>query len=295
MVPEIETEPTPKSDFAIGLLVYASTAFVFFPLTRFLVAQTVGQDQLLHSFLVLTMAGTLLIYERRVDLRPIWELGKWSRMLLVGSYLVVVGVLFTGWTLLMIPAFCLAVASGAIWVFGERVKRMVGALTGAFALFQGFVLLLPAFDWPLRGIAGRLSGWGLQQVGKSIELGVNTLTKEPQLVLMSNEQPFIVAAECNGYGVIVSAFLLSMLLVLYRRIPVAMKLGAVVGAGITGVIFNAIRITIIVVLAPIVGQKHYLLMHEIVGTIVYYAALIVIWVLIQRIPSRSKIQVASIP
>jgi exosortase/archaeosortase family protein len=286
-----KTEPEslpPKSDFAFGLLLYAATGFVFFPLTRFFFAQTIEQEQLLHAFFILVMAGAWLVYERRVKLRPVWELGRWARALLVASYAVLVVVLLTHWTLLMIPSFCLAIASGAIWAFGERIKRFVGALMGAFALFQGFVLLLPAADWPLRGIAGRFSAWTLDLLGREIQLALAPGAEEPSLILLSNGQPFIVAPECNGFGVIVSSFLLSLLLVLYRRIAVWTKVAVFALAGLIGVVFNTLRITIIVMLAPVVGADRYMLMHEIVGTIVYYAALLGIWFLIQRIPVRRR-------
>jgi len=280
------SKPASKSDFSVGLLVYAASALAYFPLTRFLVVQTVEQDQLLHAFFILAMAGAWLVYERRVELKPAWVWGRWAQGLLVASYALLLVILLTGLNVLMIPSFCLAIASAAIWAFGEQIKRFIGAFVGAFALFQGFVLLLPAVDWPLRTVAGRLSGWFLDLLGRTIQLGLNQASGEPTLVLVSNGHPFIVAPECNGFGVIVSSLLLSLLLVLYRQISVGRKVAAWIAAGLAGVVFNAIRITIIVLLAPVVGQERYMLMHEIVGTIVYYAALIGIWLAIQRIPNR---------
>jgi exosortase len=249
-----------------------------------LIDQTINQDQLLHSFLVLSMAGALLVYERRVKLSPVWELGLWSRRLLIASYVILIVVIFTGWTVLMIPSFSCAVASGAIFVFGDRVKRFVAALVGSFTLFQGFVLLLPFLDWPLRGLAGQMSGTVLKLLGREIELRLYQL-EEPALVLLSNGQEFLVAPECNGFGVTVSSLLLSLLLVIFRRIKLSGKISCFFLAGVIGLIGNTIRITIIVLLAPIVGQERYMVMHEIVGTIVYYATLALIWWMIQRLPS----------
>lgn len=296
-VPEKKEAPVEalRSDFAIGILVYASTAVIFYPLTRFLFSQTLGQEQLLHSFLVLAMAGAWLLYERRVRLKPAWELGRWARGLLVAAYVLLVTILFTGWSVLMIVSFSLTIASGVIWVFGERVKRFVGALVGAFAFFQFFVLLLPVADWPLRGIAGHLSGWVLHYLGRDVALQVFKAGEAPSLVLMSNHQPFVVAAECNGFGVIVSSFLLAALLILYRRIPIWTKAAAFLLSGLLGLVFNAVRITIIVMLAPAVGEKHYLLMHEIVGSITFYSTLLAIWFLIRKIPTRRPAAVPSAP
>jgi|TARA_B110000037_G_scaffold131640_1_gene149487 exosortase/archaeosortase family protein len=277
-----------KSDFATGLLIYSITAFIFFPLTRFLFDQTVNQDQLLHSFLVLSMAGALLVYEKRVRLNPVWELGLWSRRLLIISYVILITVVMTGWTLLMIPSFSCAVASAAIFVFGDQVKRFVAALVGAFTLFQGFVLALPFLDWPLRGVAAQMSGSVLKFLGREIEIRLYQLD-EPALLLLSNGKEFLVAPECNGFGVTVSSLLLALLLVVFRRIKLSGKIGSFFLAGIIGLIGNTIRITIIVLLAPIVGEDGYHLMHEIVGTIVYYGTLTFIWWMILRLPTIKEV------
>ncbi len=277
-----DVPPAPRSDFAFGLLVYALSGMVFFPLTRFLVNQTVNQDQLLHAFLVLFMAGVLLIYEKRVKLQPVWIMGAWSRWLLAGAYGLILVVLATGVTVLMIPAFCLAVSSAVILVFGGRVKRFTAGLVGAFAVFQGFVVLLPVLDWPLRGIAAQLSGSALHLIGRTIELRLYNATIEPALVLVSEGQEFLVAPECNGFGVTLSCLLLSLLLVLYRRIALWKKLGTLLFAVAFGLFSNAVRIVVIVLLAPLVGQDNYFVMHEIVGTMTYYAALIGIWYFIHR-------------
>lgn len=276
-----------KSDFATGFLVYALTAFIFFPLTRFLFDQTINQDQLLHSFLVLSIAGALLVYEKRVKLTPVWELGQWCRRLLITSYVLLIAVIMTGWTLLMIPSFSYAVASAAIFVFGERVKRFIAALVGAFTLFQGFVLALPILDWPLRGVAAQMSGSALKLLGREIEIRLYQLN-EPALILLSNGKEFLVAPECNGFGVTVSSLLLALLLVIFRRISISGKISSFFLAGIIGLIGNMIRITIIVLLAPIVGEDRYMIMHEIVGTIVYYGTLTFIWWMILRLPTINE-------
>ncbi len=279
------SSPDPaKSDLAAGLVIYAATAFVFYPLTRFLFTRTVGQDQLLHSFIVLVLAGAFIVFERRLRLRPAWKLGRWSLSLLGASYALLLVVLITKWNFLMIPSYCFAVASAAIFAFGEGTKRFVGAFVGAFALFQAFVLALPLLDWPLRGIAGQFSARALGALGSDVQLVLYKHLREPMLILIHNGKEFHVAPECNGFGVMVSAFLLSMLLILYRRIPLWTKASAFLSAGAIGLAFNVLRIAIIVLLAPVVGSERYFLMHEIVGVIIYYAALLVIWWIVQRIP-----------
>ena len=132
-------------------------------------------------------------------------------------------------------------------------------------------------DWPLRSMAGEWSAYVLELIGQSTELGLFGQVGEPPiLVLMVNEQPFHVASECNGFGVIITSLLLALLLAIHRRLNI-FDLGLNLLAGvIIGFMFNIVRIVIIVLLAPSM-MEHYHLMHEIIGGITYWACLILIW------------------
>ncbi len=97
------------------------------------------------------------------------------------------------------------------------------------------------------------------------------------LILRVNDYPFHVASECNGFGVILTSLLLSLLLAIYRRLNVFDLCLNMLAGVIIGFIFNTLRIVIIVILAPSL-MEHYHLMHEIVGGLTYWACLILVWV-----------------
>ena len=133
-------------------------------------------------------------------------------------------------------------------------------------------------DWPLRSMAGKWSAYVLELIGQSAELGLfGQASEPPMLVLVVNEQPFNVASECNGFGVIITSLLLALLLAIHRRLNIFdLGLNLLAGA-IIGFMFNIVRIVIIVLLAPSMMERYHL-MHEIVGGFTYWACLISVWI-----------------
>jgi exosortase/archaeosortase family protein len=185
----------------------------------------------------------------------------------------------SGWVgLLIIPAYCCALAAGVRFVFGEGTRRLTRTVAGTLCVFLLLSLFMEPLDWPLRSLAGQWSEFVLGLFGQSTELGlVGQEAGPPMLILMVNDYPFHVASECNGFGVILTSLLLALLLAIYRRLNVFDLCLNVLAGIIIGFIFNILRIVIIVLLAPSLTE-HYHLMHEIVGGITYWACLVLVWV-----------------
>jgi len=85
-----------------------------------------------------------------------------------------------------------------------------------------------------------------------------------------------VAAECNGFGLLGTTLILTAAFILYRRVGWLDGFLLIPTGVFVAVVGNLLRILVIIGLAPHVGDR-YLLMHEIVGTIVFYGALAVQW------------------
>lgn len=259
------------------VLLLFSTLAVYGSLLHMLFVQTVAHEQLLHAFFVLALAGGLVFYESRVPLKPKWQLTNTVIGLLSANYILLILGWLTGWTLLLVPGLCCALAALAVYVLGDERIRMVVAWFSAFGAFVVLALLLPALDWPLRGLAGAWGAWALGLLGQQHELRLIAHDGVPMLLLLVNEMPFHVAPECNGFGVMTSSLLLSLLLVIQRVLPWVDKALTLVGALFLAFAANILRIIVIVLLAPLVGADNYMLMHEIVGGITYYGCLILIW------------------
>ncbi len=263
---------------AMPLALYALAAMVFLPVISWLWRRTTTEEQLLHAFVILVFALAALIYEKRISLRAVFDFGRGAGLLLVGSLLLAVSSALTGASILVLPGFVLALASALVYVFGSGIARFTAALLGAFSLYVLMALLLPFLDWPMRTLAAQGSARILGWLGQDAELALTASREEgPMLLLFANDHPFHVAAECNGFGVLTASLLLTLLLVLFKKIALFDKALLLAAAVVCGIAFNYLRIIIIVYLAPVVGLDNYYVMHEIIGVITYYGSLLFLW------------------
>ncbi|MFQ3226136.1 MAG: exosortase/archaeosortase family protein [Lentimonas sp.] len=290
-----------QTDFWINCLLYGCLGVALLPITVWLASTANQQSRILHALIVLIMAIFTLLFYTRIDITEPLTFNKSARKTLFAAYglMMLSGIspyvippssslLTLFGSLLVIPAYCCGLASAVLFVFGRDLRRITYTATGTFCAFMLLSTLMAPLDWPLRTLAGKWSGAALSALGKTVELGVqgNTATEPPQLILLVNEHPFHVASECNGFGVILTSLLLSVLLTIYRRNG-AIHTCLNILTGITlGFIFNTLRILIIVLLAPAM-MDHYHLMHEIVGTITYWGCLILTWILLKG-PTRTE-------
>jgi exosortase/archaeosortase family protein len=274
-----DTKPD-SLDRALPFLIFAVTGIVFLPAVNWLLQQTVAHEQLLHAFLVFLLSGALLVYERRITIRPVYQFSNTSQTLLIFSYAALVAAIFSKINLIVLVALCLSLTSLLLFVFGTQRRRLIFSSIAAFGLFSGIAVLLPIMDWPLRTLAGKWAAYGLSLFGQQVELGLVRSEAGPMLILMNNGRPFNVAAECNGFGMISSCILMAMLLALYRKLPLFDRLGWIGVAFALGVAFNTIRIILIVLLAPTLPDTSYMMMHEIVGLSTTYGGLAILYFLL---------------
>ena len=290
-----------QTEFWLNCLLYGCLGVAFLPITLWVANTANEQSRILHALIVLAMAVFALVLYTRIDVTEPLTLNQSARKTLAAAYGILMLSALSPYiippsspllsligSLLVIPAYCCGLASLVLFVFGPDLRRIAYTATGTFCAFMLLSILMEPLDWPLRTLAGKWSGAALEMIGKTVELGVYNpaATEPPQLILLVNEHPFHVASECNGFGVILTSLLLSVLLTIYRRTNIVDTCLSIL-AGITlGFIFNTLRILIIVLLAPSM-MEHYHLMHEIVGTITYWACLILTWVLLKG-PTRRE-------
>jgi len=260
---------------------------MFWPITHWFAQTTHEQSRILHALIVLLLACVLLVKFSGTKIEAPFRLNSPARNALYLSFGILLlqffGRFFTEspyLSLLGIPAYCSGFAAVLLFVFGNRTRDIVVTATSTFGVFIFLSTLMDRVDWPLRTLAGQCSGWVLNLMGKTVQLGVRDNPGDPaQLILLVDKHPFHVASECNGFGVITTCLLLAVLLSIYRRLkPLQFLISLVAGIAL-GFAFNTIRIICIVLLAPSM-MEHYHLMHEIIGTISYWAALIITWKLL---------------
>lgn len=287
-------EKRTQTEFWMNGVLYACLGIAFLPITLWVASTANDQSRILHALIVLAMAIFVLVFYNTIEVKEPLTLNRSARRTMITAYGLLLlslvlrkaippssEILSLISSLLAIPAYCFGLASMVLFIFGQSVRRITYTATGTFCAFMLLSISMAPLDWPLRTLAGKWSGMALSALGKTVELGVqgSTATAPPQLILMVNEHPFHVASECNGFGVILTSLLLSVLLAIYRKLgPIDSALNLL--AGITlGFVFNTLRILIIVLLAPSM-MEHYHLMHEIVGTITYWGCLVLTWILL---------------
>jgi exosortase/archaeosortase family protein len=288
-------------DFWLHCLLYACLGLAFLPITHWVATTANEQSRLLHALIVMLAAVGLLVLYTRLEIGAPLQLNSSARNTLVAAYGLLAlnalarqflpqsaELLYAIGSLLSIPAYCCALASLCLFIYGEGLRRIAYTAGATFCAFLLVSIFMAPLDWPLRTLAGKWSGAALDLLGQSVELGVSgeVAGVPPKLILLVNEHPFHVASECNGFGVILTSLLLSVLLAIYRQLgPIDTALNVI--AGITlGFLFNTLRILIIVLLAPLL-MAHYHTMHEIVGTLTYWGCLILTWILLHG-PTRNE-------
>jgi exosortase/archaeosortase family protein len=267
--------PSRQQDYllAAGLLVL--TAIIFWPAIRWLTSQTFAHEQLKQSFFIVLLVGGWIAWEKRTALRVAPQFTNSSLGWLFASYALAAAAVFFQHPLLVLAGLVAAVGGIVNYVFGERAFRRTLPLLGVFALLILFVLLFPILDWPLRQMAGLEAARLLKLLGLASQLAVQA-GPPVKLILIANGSPFHVATECNGFGLITSSLLLGTILLLYRQ-AAAWRFALLLPLCIAvAFVFNFLRITTIVLLAPRF-PGHYNILHEIAGLIALYAGLGIVW------------------
>lgn len=271
-------------DFWLHGLLFVLLGIALWPLTLWFAQTAEEQSRLLHALIVLSAATVLLVRFGHTTVENTLELNRPARRALFAAYgllvLSYIGRSFGAppWLgLLVIPAYCCALAAGVRFVFGAGTLRLTRTVAITLGVFLFISLWMAPLDWPLRALAGRWSESVLSWIGQDAALGLYTAASQPRrLILLVNEHPFHVAAECNGFGVILTSLLLAVLLSVHRRLSLfGIARNLLLGLAL-GFAFNTLRIVGIVLLAPAL-MEHYNLMHEIVGGITYWACLVLVW------------------
>ena len=275
---------------AWGLVII--TGLLFWPVTRWIVAEAVAREQIKQGMVLLLCATALIIWKNSRELRPLPNLSNEALVLLAGAFACVGLAGTTGWSLLLLPGMTLGLAGSLRMILGTTGYRFLKPLiAGVFALVI-IIMVFPLLDWPLRQLAGVEAARVLNALGLAPQLAVSNANHDPQLVLMIGKQAFLVATECNGFGLITSGALLALLAGEISKRPRWITTGLMLLALLTGFFVNLLRILAITQLAPRF-PGHYQAMHEVIGTIMLWLGLGFIGWLAWR-PQASELPPASL-
>ena len=281
-------------EFWYYCILYLLLSIAFWPITQWFADTAQEQSRILHAFIIIVFATGFLVRFSKVEISAAFSLNSRARVTLIGAYTL----LFIGYinqlfvlkltnasalffslfsALINISSYCLAVASVSFFLFGKHLDRIIYTISGTFCVFLLLSTLLEPLDWPLRGIAGQWSAALLGLVKQSVALQLHQIGNgASQILLIVNGQPYHVATECNGFGIILTSILISVMLVIFRRRSYFDCMLNIMTGAFIGLVFNILRIISIVMLAPLM-MNHYHLMHEIIGGIAYWSCLLFVW------------------
>lgn len=250
----------------------AATAAVFWPVTRWIVAETAARQQIRQAAILLGAAAGLVAWQHRDELRIKGDLCNRTLLLVAGAFAAVAAAGLAGWSWLVLPGFALALAGCLQALFGaEGYKYFRPLVAGVAALFV-IIVAFPVLDWPLRQLAGVSAALVQAKLGLEPNLTLTGTAQDPQLILSVAGGHFLVATECNGFGLITSGALVAILAggIAGRR---WWTIAALVPAGLAiGFVFNLLRILVISTTARYF-PGHYDALHEVAGVIALWAGL----------------------
>lgn len=264
-----------------SLAAWAGALLLFWRAIRWIAGTTLAREQIGHAAIVLLFALAFLLRERQATFSL--RFGRRASWFYAIACLMAALAGLLQQPLLMLCALGVLAGAFLLFVFGDSVLRLAFGFGLAFSGFTFLSVLFPLADWPLRLLAGRTAMWFLGALGHSVQLA---LAGDPVcLILVDGGRPFEVAPECNGFGIISGCILLALLLVFSRRLRLTDKILALALAPLLGLLSNALRIFLIVLLAPLAGA-HYFLLHEIVGIALFFGTLGGLWWLVEGLPER---------
>lgn len=250
----------------------AATAAVFWPVTRWIVAETAARQQIRQAAILLCAAAGLVAWQHRDELRIKGDLCNRTLLLVAGAFAAVAAAGLAGWSWLVLPGFALAFAGCLQALFGAEGYRYFRPLVAGVAALFVIIVAFPVVDWPLRQLAGVSAAVVQAKLGFEPNLTLAGTAQDPQLILSVAGGHFLVATECNGFGLITSGALVAILAggIAGRR---WWTIAALVPAGLAiGFVFNLLRILVISTTARYF-PGHYDALHEVAGVIALWAGL----------------------
>ncbi len=267
----------------LEVIAWVCAIVAFSPACVWLYKALAQSGQLRDAIVILVTALGVLSIEYNIrPHKPRFSLlaVKW---LLFGYISIFVAKYFGIWGVFVsLAGFSSTLIALGLTLFSRR--RYVYAAGGSFYAFTVLSFFTQAFDLPLRILAGRLSAYILSLFNDSVAL-LAYGSDSVQIALKVSGRTYLVATECNGFGIILGCVVLSIVIALFRKkISTLKRILIIPLAAFFAYVMNSLRIVTIIVLAStLVGSQHYHFMHETVGYIFFAISLILVWLFSKKI------------
>ena len=260
-------------------VILAVTVIAYAPMVDSVIRLSARTTQALNAFMLLgfTFADAFMTAWKTHRFGP--AINRHGMILFACSCLALVLASVSSLWPLAVLGLCLNVGALLSFCWGRAgVVPFYPALTGLGAAVA-MLVFVPSLDELLRTVAAYCSAWALSLAGIQADIVQGAAPFHIVLVAEKGAGVFDVATECNGFGIILSSVVVSIVLTLRRRYPWGLAAGLLVLSAVLGLAFNTLRIVAIAV-ASLQTDVDYGLIHEGLGTVVYLVALGVVYRLI---------------
>lgn len=272
-----QPEESPSGGGWLEYLAWIGAAAGFSPALYWLGKAVVDSQQLRDAFIILVVAGIVMAMEHGIfPHKPRFNKNVLAALAVAYAAFFCAG-LFGVFANVMLTLFGVSAFIVSIGFACFDRKRYVLAVGGAFYIFTILSFAIKIFDLPLRVWAGKLSAFVLSKFNDTVQLFL-IRGQEPQIAMNVDGASYLVATECNGFGIISSCLVLSAVLAFFRSDASIIKKAALIAlSGALGYFLNSMRIVSIVAVAPIAGKKNYFFWHEAFGYAFFAAALLLVF------------------
>ncbi|HVM60803.1 MAG TPA: exosortase/archaeosortase family protein [Verrucomicrobiae bacterium] len=281
----------PRADLVSVILVLAITVLVgllYVPLFHWLGRETLHTQQLVNGAFLVLFALVICLRNAVGDLRFDPQVSP-QGVSLVAVAMLCLGVAgkWHGLSLLFfLLSACLAFAGVVSLLLGESRVRLFLPAVCAFFVFGLLAGLVPRLDWPLRAMAAHHAGSLLATLGVPVKI-VLVEGRPAELLLSVKGRIFVVATECNGFGLLTSSLIVATTLAFQYRLPWVQKLSLWAVAVPIAIVCNYVRIVSICLVAPSTPLP-YGFVHETLGLIFYFLGLGLIWRIAGEASAKSR-------
>ena len=265
-----------RGDLVALLIVLLVTAVAYAPLVSHVLWLSTRTSQAVNAFILIAFVLVDILRGRPWPrpLRP--EINHHGIVLFSLACVGLTVAAFTDLWPLAVLALCLNLAALLSFFLGRQgAVAFYPALVG-LGLAAAMLIFLPRVDGLLRWLAAVGSASLLNLFGLDATAAVRPSPFTVVLLVKSGRRVFDVAAECNGFSILLSSVVLMAIQGVRRRQPWPARFAWLGLAVIVGWLANVLRIVGISV-ASMTTALPYGLIHEGIGTLVYLVALLLVY------------------